>query len=138
MSKFIHIRMLRDPERRNNMHHISSSTHWRSRRCLLVRCLLPFSQAVTCLIGLVLKSFWLLLAVDVEEPRSTCNLSVIGFHTPFEYPSVPLTGISLPIKVILWIAVTLQVQSGLLSSWAMSEWYMVVGDVVEEMNLLLG
>ena len=32
---------------------------------------------------------------------------------------------------------TLLVDSGLLVVWAMSEWYVVVGDIVEEMKLIL-
>jgi hypothetical protein len=48
-----------------------------------------------------------------------------------------LTRISLPIEVVLRVAVTLQIKSGLLASWAMSEWNVVVGNIVEEMNFFL-
>jgi hypothetical protein len=48
-----------------------------------------------------------------------------------------LTRVAFPIKVILGVAVAFQVQSGLLASWAVGEWYMVVRNVVEEMNLVL-
>jgi hypothetical protein len=46
------------------------------------------------------------------------------------------TRISLPVKVILWVAVTFQFQSLLLASWAMGEWNVVVGNVVEEVDFV--
>lgn len=48
-----------------------------------------------------------------------------------------LTRIALPVKVIRWVAVAFQVKPGLFASWAVSEWYMVVGNFVKEVNLLL-
>lgn len=48
-----------------------------------------------------------------------------------------LTRISFPVKVIFWIAVTLQVQSRLLPSRAMCEWNVIVGDIIEEMDFVL-
>ena len=48
-----------------------------------------------------------------------------------------LTGISLPVKVVLGVAVALQLQPCLLSGRAMRERYVIIGDVVEEMNFFL-
>jgi len=47
-----------------------------------------------------------------------------------------LTRVSLPVEVILWIAVTLQFQSLLLAGWAMGKWNVVVGDVLEEVDFI--
>jgi hypothetical protein len=47
------------------------------------------------------------------------------------------TRISFPVKVILGVAVTFQIQPQLISGRAMREWDMVVCDVVEEVDLLL-
>jgi hypothetical protein len=46
-----------------------------------------------------------------------------------------LTGISLPIKVVLWIAMALQIQPCLLASRAVRERDVVIRDIVEEMDL---
>lgn len=50
---------------------------------------------------------------------------------------VKLTRISLPVKVVLGVTVTVAIQSCLLTSRAVSEWYVVVSNVVEEVKLLL-
>lgn len=48
-----------------------------------------------------------------------------------------LTRIALPVKVLLGLAMAAQVQPRLLIARAMGERYVVVGDLVEEVNLLL-
>jgi hypothetical protein len=48
-----------------------------------------------------------------------------------------LTRIALPVKVVLGIAVAAKIQFGLFTSRTVSEWHVVVGNVVEEMNLFL-
>ena len=50
---------------------------------------------------------------------------------------VRLTRVPLPVKVLLRVAVALAVQTVLLSGRAVGERNMVVGNVVEEVNLLL-
>ena len=57
--------------------------------------------------------------------------------TPSKIRDSTLTRISLPIKVVFGIAVALQFQSRLLSGWAMGEWYVVVRDIVEEVDFFL-
>jgi hypothetical protein len=47
-----------------------------------------------------------------------------------------LTRIPLPIKVVLWIAVTFQFQSLLLCGWAVGEWYVIIRDVVKELDFI--
>lgn len=47
------------------------------------------------------------------------------------------TRVALPVKVVTWIAVTSESQSGLLASRTMSERDVPVGNVVEEMNVAL-
>lgn len=47
-----------------------------------------------------------------------------------------LTRVSLPVKVILGVAMALQVQSCLLTRWAVSERNVVVSDVIEEVDFL--
>lgn len=48
-----------------------------------------------------------------------------------------LTGVTLPVKVLLGITVAAQVKALLLSSGAVGEGNMVVGNVVEEVDLVL-
>lgn len=48
-----------------------------------------------------------------------------------------LTRIALPVKVLFGLAMATQVQPRLLIARAMGEGYVVVGDLVEEVNLLL-
>jgi hypothetical protein len=48
-----------------------------------------------------------------------------------------LTRISLPVKVVLRVAMTLEVQSGLLASRAVGERHVVVGNIIEEMDFFL-
>lgn len=48
-----------------------------------------------------------------------------------------LTRVALPVKVLLGVAVAAEVKTLLLTSGAVSEGNVVVGDVVEEVNLLL-
>jgi len=45
-----------------------------------------------------------------------------------------LTGITFPVKVIFWIAVTFQVQASLLSSRTVREWDMIICNVIEEVD----
>lgn len=52
------------------------------------------------------------------------------------YPSM-LTRVALPVEVVLRLAGAAKVKSLLLASGAVSEGDMVVGNVVEEVNLLL-
>jgi hypothetical protein len=47
-----------------------------------------------------------------------------------------LTRVSFPVKVILWIAVTLQFQPLLVAGWAMGKWNVIVGDVLEEVDFI--
>jgi len=63
-----------------------------------------------------LVTIWFGESVDIEVPRSA--------------------RVSLPVEIVLRIASALQIKLSLLSSWAMSEWNMIIGDVVEEVNLL--
>lgn len=48
-----------------------------------------------------------------------------------------LTGISFPVKVLVRLAVAAKVQPCLLICRAVCEWYVVVGDLVEEVDLVL-
>lgn len=48
-----------------------------------------------------------------------------------------LTGVPLPVKVVLGVAVTSQVKTALLIRRAVSEGNVPVGDVVKEVNLIL-
>lgn len=48
------------------------------------------------------------------------------------------TRITLPVKVVIGVAVALQRFPQLLARWAVCERHVVVGDVVEEVDLLLG
>lgn len=48
------------------------------------------------------------------------------------------TGVSFPVEVLGRVAVTTQIQSGLFTGGTVSKGVMEVGDVVEEMNLILG
>jgi hypothetical protein len=47
-----------------------------------------------------------------------------------------LTGISLPVKVLLRVAVTFQFQPQLLPSRAMRKWDVVVRNIIKEVDLL--
>lgn len=49
-----------------------------------------------------------------------------------------LTRIPFPVKVVLGVAVALEVRAELLTRWAVGEGHVVVGNVVEEVNLVLG
>lgn len=49
-----------------------------------------------------------------------------------------LTRITVKVKVVIRVAVTLVLEPSLLRSWAVSEWDMPVTKVLEEVNLLLG
>jgi hypothetical protein len=55
---------------------------------------------------------------------------IIEFVEPAE------TGVSVPVKVILRVAMTFVRQAIVLARWAMCERYVVVGDVVEKVYLL--
>ena len=48
-----------------------------------------------------------------------------------------LTAVSIPVKVVLGVARAFVVEAVLLACWAMCEWDVVIGDVVEEVNLVL-
>ncbi len=48
-----------------------------------------------------------------------------------------LTRVSFPVEVVIWIAVALELDSQIFTSRAVREWNMVVGNVVEEMDLVL-
>jgi hypothetical protein len=48
-----------------------------------------------------------------------------------------LTAVSLPVEIVFRLAVTLVFHSVVLSSRAMCEWYMVVGDIIEKMYFIL-
>lgn len=50
---------------------------------------------------------------------------------------VKRTRVALPVKVIARITAAFQVQSSLPPRRAMREWYVVIGDVIEEMDFLL-
>ena len=47
-----------------------------------------------------------------------------------------LTGIALPVKVLLRVAMAAKVNSGLFASGAVREWHVPVRNVVEEVNLV--
>ena len=51
--------------------------------------------------------------------------------------TVAHTRITLPIKVVLWIAVTFQLQAQVLSCRAVRKGNVVVSDIVKEVNLIL-
>lgn len=53
------------------------------------------------------------------------------------HKSQVLTRVALPVKVLLGVAVAAEVKTLLLASGAVSEGNVVVGDIVEEVNLLL-
>jgi hypothetical protein len=53
-----------------------------------------------------------------------------------EVKAKALTRVSLPVKIVLRIAVTLQVQSRLLAGRAVGEWNVIVGNIVEEMDFV--
>jgi hypothetical protein len=48
-----------------------------------------------------------------------------------------LTRITLPIEVVLGVAVAASIQSGLLASWAVSKRYMPISNIVEKVDLIL-
>jgi hypothetical protein len=47
-----------------------------------------------------------------------------------------LTRVSLPVEIVLWIAVALQIQSLFLAGWAVGEWNVIVGDIFEKVNFV--
>lgn len=69
--------------------------------------------------------------VPIALPLVMCS------HSTSPTQEIKLTGVSIPVKVVLGIAVALQVQSLLFVGRAMREWNVVVGNVVEKVNLLL-
>lgn len=69
------------------------------------------------LVLLVLKALGLLHAIDVKE--SGC------------------ARVALPIKILLGVAVATEVKSSLLARGAVSEGNVVVGDIVEKLDLVL-
>lgn len=77
-----------------------------------------------------------LMSKNLEVPTVSwliCELSRI-----IKRPrSVVLTRITLPIEVLFGVAVTSQINPGLLPSRAMREWNMPVCNVVEEMDFTL-
>lgn len=52
-------------------------------------------------------------------------------------PSTKLTRVTLPVKVVIGVAVATEIQTSLLVGGAVSERNVVVGDILEEVNLLL-
>ena len=68
--------------------------------------------------------------VPAVEPVST-------LHHQTEQVSKKRTRVSLPIKVVLRIAVAFEFESQILSSRTMCKWDMVISNVVEEVNLVL-
>lgn len=48
-----------------------------------------------------------------------------------------LTRITLPVKVVLGVAVALEILPDLVASWAVGEGHMIVSDIVEEVDLVL-
>jgi hypothetical protein len=71
---------------------------------------------IFCLL-LLLVALGLLHAVELEESRSA--------------------RVTLPVKVVIRVAVATEIQTSLLISGAMSERNVIVGDILEEVNLLL-
>jgi hypothetical protein len=57
---------------------------------------------------------------------------------PANIPFHELTRISIKVKVLARVAMTLVLESGLLRGWAVSERNMPVSKVLEEVDLLLG
>lgn len=63
----------------------------------------------------------------LENGISKCKASVVVKE---------LTRIAFPIEIVLRVAMTFQVEPQLLSSWTMGEGYMIIGYVIEKVDLL--
>ncbi len=96
------------------------------------------------LLLLNLPALGLVEAVDLEELGSACKTSQISIKPrPQLRPRSQLqsrqrlTRIALPVKVVVGVAVALERRAHLLARRAVGEGHVVVGDVVEEVDLLL-
>jgi hypothetical protein len=79
-----------------------------------------------------------LKVVDLEPPVGAWNITLAKPIRVFGDVTLSMhTRIALPVKVIFGLAMTAQVQPRLLITRAMGEGYVVIGDLVEEVDLLL-
>lgn len=73
-------------------------------------------------------------------PLSSKNREVPVAWLAYDFETVfrkILTRVTLPVKVVIRVAVATEIQTSLLISGAMSERNVIVGDILEEVNLLL-
>lgn len=72
-------------------------------------------------------------------PLSSKNREVPGFRSDcFSQNGLEtLTGVALPVKVVIGVAVATEIQTSLLISWAVGEGDVVVSNILEEVELLL-
>ena len=86
------------------------------------------------LIRLAFPAFWFHHFVNVEPPCRTCVMSLAKYKL---LCGDELTRVSLPIEIITGITVTLMIQPELIARRAVCKGYMVVSDIIEEMNFFL-
>lgn len=72
-------------------------------------------------------------------PLSSKNREVPGFQSDYfsHNESETLTGVALPVKVVIRVAVATEIQTSLLVSWAVGEGDVVVSNILKEVELLL-
>jgi hypothetical protein len=86
----------------------------------------------------LIPAIGLLELVDLEPPVGAWKITLAKLIKVFGDLSLSmLTRIALPVKVLFGLAMAAQVQPRLLIARAMGEGYVVVGDFVEEVDLLL-
>ena len=81
---------------------------------------------------MILVSLGFLQTINLKESGGTYTL--VSLITAEFLKKLRLTRVSLPVKVILRVAMALQVQPRLLASWTVGERNMVISDIVKEMD----
>jgi hypothetical protein len=72
-------------------------------------------------------------------PLSSKNREVPGFQSDYlsQDESETLTGVALPVKVVIGVAVATEIQTSLLVSWAVGKGDVIVSNILEEVELIL-
>ena len=88
------------------------------------------------LVGLILVALWLIELVHVEKAGGACRADQLTYRSRWNRESGERTRIALPVKVLLRVAVTFVLYPLLVAGGTMGERHMVVGNVIEEVDLL--
>ena len=98
---------------------------WHSRPKVLIACSL-------CAVGA-----WALLRGWRWTYQSLLLLIPLRFRNPIQLKVPARTTITIPVKIVLGVAVAFQVYAGFFARWTVREGHVVVGYVVEEVDFVL-